>query len=76
MPNTTVVRTLLIPLCLAAQGCTYQAWYAGFQEQQRQQCYKKTMSPSDTQRCLDRVNSMTHVQYKAQREQAIERSKQ
>jgi len=75
MPRT-ILRIIFISLCLISQGCSYQAWYAGFQEQQRQQCYKNIMSPSDTQRCLDRVNNMTYDQYKAQREQSLERSKQ
>jgi hypothetical protein len=69
------LRIAIISLCLVVQGCTYQAWYSGLQEQQRQECYKN-MNPSDTQRCLDRVNTMTYDQYKVQREQALERSKQ
>ena len=71
----TILRILVISLCLTAQGCTYQAWYAGFQEQQRHQCYKNTVNSSETQQCLDRVNNTTYDQYKAQREQAIERSR-
>lgn len=71
----TILRMLVITLCLTAQGCTYQAWYAGFQEAQRQQCYENNMNSSDTQQCLDRVNNTTYDQYKAQREQTIERSR-
>jgi hypothetical protein len=70
--NTTL-RLFVISLCLSVQGCTYQAWYAGLQEQQRQQCYKNTVNFPETQQCIDRVNNTTYDQYKAQREQAIER---
>ena len=76
MSHNAMLCIFVIILCLAAQGCTYQAWYAGLQEQQRQQCYQNNMSPSDTQRCLDRVNNTTYNQYKAQREQSLERSRQ
>ena len=76
MTINATLRISVISLCLVAQGCTYQGWYSGFQEQQRQQCYKDTINPSDTQRCLDRVNNTSYDQYKRQREQAIERSKQ
>jgi hypothetical protein len=69
----TMLRLFVISLCLALQGCTYQAWYIGFQEQQRQLCYKNTVNTSETQQCLDRVNNTTYDQYKAQRAQAIER---
>jgi hypothetical protein len=68
-------RILILSLCFAAQGCTCQAWYTGFQEQQRQQCYKNFLNSSDTQRCLDRVNNTSYGQYKAQREQALGQSK-
>jgi hypothetical protein len=70
----TMLRLLVISLLLAAQGCTYQSWYIGFQEQQRQQCYKNSVNPSETQQCIDRVNNTSYGQYKAQREQAIGRA--
>ena len=70
------LRIFVICFCLAAQGCTYQAWYAGFQERQRQECYENTMSSSDTRRCLDKVNDMSYDQYKHEREQNKERSRQ
>ncbi|NJD91117.1 MAG: hypothetical protein FIA91_06340 [Geobacter sp.] len=68
-------RILLIILCLAAPGCTYQGWYTGFQEQQRQQCYQNSSNSSERQQCLDRSNNTTYDQYKVQREQPIERAK-
>ncbi|GFE61151.1 hypothetical protein [Geobacter sp. AOG2] len=75
MPKRTLMRLMIVCLCLVAPGCTYRSWYAGFQEQQRQECYKN-LNPADTQRCLDKANSMTYDQYKAEREQAIEKSRQ
>jgi len=64
-----VFRVMVVCLCLVGQGCSYQAWYAGFQEQQRQECYKN-LNQADTRKCLDRVNSMSYDQYKMEREQA------
>lgn len=54
-------------VCIVSQGCTYRAWFEGFKENQRQDCYKH-MSQSDIQECLDRVNSMTYDQYMKERE--------
>lgn len=75
MTRKTFMRVTIICFCLVAQGCTYRAWYAGFQEQQRQECYKN-LNPGDIQKCLDRVNGMTYDQYKTEREQAIQKSGQ
>jgi hypothetical protein len=58
-----MLRLFVLSLCLAVQGCTYQAWYIGFQERQRQQCYKNTVNAVEAQQCLDRVNNTTYDQY-------------
>jgi hypothetical protein len=58
----TAVSLLLLCLGVSSQGCTHRAWYEGFQEQQRQQCYK-TQNQADIQKCLDRVNSTTYDEY-------------
>jgi hypothetical protein len=60
--------------CLACQGCTYRAWYEGMQERQRQECYK-IPSQSETQKCLERVNSITYDDYKNRREGSVEQSR-
>ena len=57
---------LLASLILINQGCTYRAWYEGFQEGQRSECYKIS-SQSGTQECLDRINSVTYEEYKRAR---------
>ena len=56
---------LLAALCLllAGQACTYRAWYEGFQERERQACYRSP-SRDDIQKCLDRVNSVTYDDYR------------
>jgi hypothetical protein len=69
------MRHALVILSLALPGCTYQAWYAGLQERQRQECYKNSTSQSDTRQCLDRVNNMTYDQYQSQREQLVDRTR-
>ncbi len=43
-------------------GCTYQAWYEGLRERQREECHKH-ISNDVVQRCLDNVENMTHEQY-------------
>jgi hypothetical protein len=53
---------LMVGMCLAAQGCTYRAWYEGFQKQQREECYKQP-TPEEVRKCLDQVNNMTYDQY-------------
>ena len=68
------LRVVVIILCLALQGCSYQAWYTGLQEQQRQQCYQGSMNSAERQQCLDRVNSTTYDQYDLQRKENIQRS--
>ena len=59
---------ILLASCLfqAVQGCTYRGWYEGFQERQREACYKNP-SQGEVQNCLDRVNSMTYEEYRKAR---------
>lgn len=72
MLNNKVFRLLLLIVCffLICQGCTYQAWYEGLQEQQRQSCYQ-SQSQSEIQNCLDKVNSKTYEEYRKEREELI-----
>jgi hypothetical protein len=49
-------------VCWGSQGCTYRAWYEGLKERQRQECYQSP-SPSEVQKCLDSVNSITYDEY-------------
>ena len=44
-------------------GCTYPAWYEGFQESARQKCYEQ-IGEDEIQRCLDEVNSRTYEEYR------------
>ncbi len=47
----------LISVCIgiSLQGCTYRAWYTGFQEEQRRKCYDNPIQ-TQIQQCLDRAN--------------------
>jgi len=56
---------LLVPAMnlLVTQGCTCRAWYDGFNERERQECYKRP-NHDDIQACLDQLNNMSHDQYK------------
>jgi hypothetical protein len=69
-----VVLLLVEFFCLFNQGCTYRAWYEGFQERQRQECYENR-GQSEIQKCLDRVNSTTYDEYMKSREASKEKSK-
>ena len=50
-------------------GCTYRAWYEGFRETERQNCYKIENSTERLQ-CLDRVNNMSYEQYQKERKES------
>ncbi len=66
-----LVLTLVI--CTSLQGCTYRAWYTGFQEEQKRKCYD---NPSQTQiqQCLDRVN-MSYDEYEKSRQDSKKQSR-
>ena len=66
---TKSLTTLLLAVCVyfSFQACTYKAWYEGFKEGQRQDCYK-IEDPNERLDCIDRVNSMTYEEYKRTRE--------
>lgn len=53
--NRMVFFSILLAICFALQGCSYRAWYTGFQDEQRRKCYD---NPNQTQiqQCLDRAN--------------------
>ncbi|MBN1472718.1 MAG: hypothetical protein JW925_13140 [Syntrophaceae bacterium] len=54
-------------VCIACHGCTYRAWYEGFKETERQECYK-IVNQTERQQCLDRVDSITYDEYKKAKE--------
>jgi len=57
-------------VCIVCQGCTYRAWYEGFQESARQECYK-IENQTERQQCIDKVDGVTYDQYKKAREDSI-----
>ena len=59
--------TLVTSISFTTQGCTYQAWYEGLREHQRQECLKH-ISDDVVQRCLDNIENMTYEQYLRSRE--------
>ena len=68
------VLLIVASFCLFGQGCTYRAWYEGFQERQRMECHENRGS-EEVQKCLDRVNSMTYDEYVQGREASKKQSK-
>lgn len=52
------------------QGCTTRAWYGGFQENQRRDCYRYA-NENEIRRCLEQVENMTYDRYQAEREAAV-----
>ena len=63
--NRLIAISAVLFYCAIVQGCTYRAWYTGFQDEQRRKCYD---NPNQTQiqQCLDRAN-MTYDDYEKYR---------
>lgn len=57
-------------ICVLFQGCTYKAWYEGFQEGQRNDCYT-IESSTERQGCIERVDNLTYEEYKKSRNDLI-----
>ncbi|MBK8163078.1 MAG: hypothetical protein IPK65_08010 [Gammaproteobacteria bacterium] len=58
----------VILLSLSGTGCTYKAWYEGFQDTRRQECYR--LPHGEVQSCLDNVNRVSYEQYRRERKEA------
>jgi hypothetical protein len=69
MTKTSSILLLACCACFAIQGCTYRAWYEGFKERQRQDCYKYA-GQDEIGKCLDTVNSTTYDQYENARKES------
>jgi hypothetical protein len=54
------------------EGCSYRAWYTGFQDEQRRKCYD---NPNQTQiqQCLDRAN-MSYDDYEKHRKESTKQT--
>ncbi len=59
----------IVALFIIFSGCPSRAWYEGYREAERQNCYK-IESPTERQECLDRVNETSYDQYKKDREKS------
>ena len=73
MYKRLVTLLLVVSVSYLLQGCTYRAWYEGFKEGQRQECYKYE-SPHEILECLESLNNMTYEEYKKTREDLIKES--
>ncbi len=62
----------LIFISTILQGCTYRAWYTGFQEEQRRKCYDN-LNQSQIQQCLDRAN-MSYDDYEKYRKDSTKQT--
>ena len=71
MVKISLFLTLFISIIFVIQGCTYQAWYEGMRENQRNECYKH-ISDDAVQRCLDNIENITYEQYMKSREISTE----
>lgn len=60
---------LLVSAAIIVQGCSYQNWYTGIKESQRQKCYANPNSV-EVQECLER-NGMDYERYKQEREKRL-----
>jgi len=61
------VLACFAPAVLLQPACTNRAWYEGFRETQREQCYRQP-SQSQIDRCLEEVNAASYDDYKRSRE--------
>ena len=72
MPHKLIIILLAGFVAFFFQGCTCKAWYEGFQEGQRRDCYK-IESPSGRQDCLERVSNMTYEEYEKARKDLMKK---
>jgi len=63
---------VLLFYCAIFQGCTYRAWYTGFQDEQRRKCYDN-LNQSQIQQCLDRAN-MSYDDYEKYRKNSMKQT--
>lgn len=54
-------------LLLVVQGCTPRAWYEGFRERRREECYE-SRNQGEIQRCLEEVDAATYDRYRELRD--------
>lgn len=66
-----LVALVLLSVSLFLQGCSYNAWYTGFQQRQRQECYERGNS-AEVQSCLEKAN-LSYEQYKSSREEVLKK---
>jgi hypothetical protein len=67
MKKMFLANLLLAYVFMSFSGCSYRAWYEGFREAERQNCYK-IESAAERQECLDRVDETSYDQYQKERE--------
>ena len=71
MVKISLFLILVTSFSFVIQGCTYQAWYEGLRENQRNECHKH-ISDDAVQRCLDNIENITYEQYMKSREISTE----
>jgi hypothetical protein len=64
--------SILLFYCTILQGCTFRAWYTGFQEEQRRKCYD-TPNQTQIQQCLDRAD-MSYDDYEKYRKDSTKQT--
>ena len=65
---------ILFFISIICSGCSYRAWYNGFQMEQQRKCYAN-QDQGSVQQCLDKVNNLPYDDYNRQREESLKQSK-
>lgn len=70
-----IIIMLVTAACIGAvlNGCSYRAWYVGFQEEQKRKCYDNPSS-TDIQKCVERAN-MSYDEYSNYRNDVKQQTK-
>jgi hypothetical protein len=71
MGNRLIRLAVAASLLLVAGGCSWRSWYAGIQQQQRNDCYHLG-AQRDIQTCLERVDRLTYDDYQRLRQERID----
>jgi len=67
MPKRFLAFILISYVSICISGCSSKAWYEGFREERRRNCYK-IESPNERQKCLKEVDEKSYDQYQKERE--------
>jgi len=63
---------IALALVIVAQGCSHRAWYEGFREGQRDECYRTTTGAA-LRECLDGAEATSYDEYEKARRTLLDK---